>query len=83
MAAVITFTPQPRVQYVISYKETEDSVWTIPPNNPTTSSPFIINGLTGGERYDFKIETSCGDITTFQGTVPCPAVSSLTATNLI
>lgn len=83
MKATITFTPMPRVSYVISYKERTSSVWIIPvAGNPTTSSPFYINGLTVGVEYDFKIESSCGEIFTFQGEPTCPPVSALVAMNV-
>lgn len=82
MKATVLFTPAPRTDYIISYKVSGTPNWTIPPGNPTRSSPFIINAnFISGTTYDFKIESPCG-IQTFQSTPVCPSVTNLVAQNV-
>jgi len=62
--ATIEFTPVTGIVYVIFYKKSVDTAWTLAPGgNHVTSSPFTINGLESNIWYDFKIESECGTVT--------------------
>lgn len=79
--AIISFDVEPGMIYVILYKQSINSTWINPPGNPTSISPFIINGLLPDTQYDFKIDTECGSVTT-QKRSDCPSITNLIAQNI-
>lgn len=74
------------VNYTIEYKEASSSAWT--GTSSTSNTNFTITGLTGATNYDWQVRTNCSSgasaytQSTFTTNTPCPAATSLNASNI-
>lgn len=87
VTATLNWTPILSAEnYFVQYRQEGSSTWLTPEGvNPTVNSFFVIDGLTEGTTYEFKVTTECcsgssDDI--FEGTTSCPATSPLNVTVL-
>ena len=85
VTATLNWTPILSAEnYFVQYRPLGSSVWLTPSGtNPTMNSFYIIDGLTEGVTYEFKVTTECCDGSSddiFEGTTNCPTVASLAVT---